>query len=86
MKTTSTISQAENMGLSLTEKQKSIENHKNIAEHLHAASVNHFKAATHLKAGEYEKAAFCAMSAKEYLNMASQIKVDDMNSITHLHI
>jgi uncharacterized Ntn-hydrolase superfamily protein len=86
MRTTSTTSEAENMDLSLTEKQEGIENHKQIAEHLQAASINHFKAATHLKAGDYEKAAQCAMSAKGYLDLASQIKVDDMNIILKLNI
>jgi hypothetical protein len=67
-------------GLSLTEKQKGIENHKKIADHLLAAAANHFKAATHLKEGNYEKAAQCAMSAREYLNLASEAKRENINA------
>ena len=86
MKTSSTVSTAENMALSITEKQKGIENHRKIADYLLAAAANHFKAAGHLKAGEYEKAAQCAMSAKEYLDLAAEAKRYDINTIHNLHI
>jgi len=76
----------ENMSISLTEKQRRIENHKKIADHLHAASVNHFMAAVHLKEGDYEKAARCATMAKEYIDLASQAKREDLNFIPNLYI
>jgi len=79
------IGDQENKNVSLTEKQRGIENHRKIADHLLAAAANHFKAATHLKAGEYEKAAECAISAKEYLTLASEAKRGDLNELPNLH-
>lgn len=70
----------------LTEKQKGIESHKTIASHLLAAAATHLEAANHLKTGEYEKAARCAISAKEHLDLAAQIKVDSMNHLPDLYI
>jgi hypothetical protein len=72
------------MDLSFTDERQEIINHKQIADHLLAAAANHFKAANHLKDGNYEKAAQCAMSAKEYLNLASSAKVENINSFTQI--
>jgi hypothetical protein len=58
--------------------QAIIETHKTTASHLLAAATHHFKAANYLKQGSYEKAAESAMLAKEYLNMASEAKREDM--------
>lgn len=66
--------------LLLHEKEKGIESHKEIADHLLAAAANHFKAATHLKEGNYEKAADCALIARDYLNQASNARKENMES------
>jgi hypothetical protein len=63
-----------------TESIKVIENHKKTASHLLAAATEHFKAANYLKLGNYEKAAESAMLAREYLNLASQAKRDDIQN------
>jgi len=86
MKATPKIIDVENMALTLTEKQRGIENHKKIADHLLAAAANHFKAATHLKAGDYEKAAQCATLAREYLELANHAKREDISLILDVHI
>jgi hypothetical protein len=86
MKTLSNMVQEDNMRAPLTEKQKGIESHKTIASHLLVAAASHLKAAIHLKEGEYEKAAQCAMSAKEYLELASKARRESTNHLPDLYI
>jgi hypothetical protein len=86
METSDIENKPRNIDLLDREKQKGIEKHREIANHLHAAAANHFAAATHLKEGNYEKAAECAMVAKDYLTRASEAKREDMNADFKLHI
>jgi hypothetical protein len=80
MKPSDTLIKSEIIGFSLNEKREGIENYEKIAAHLLSASGNYSKVAIHLKDGDYEKAAQCAMFAKDYLNHANEAKREDMES------
>jgi hypothetical protein len=56
----------------------STENQNKVKGHLEAASLHHIKAANFLKEGNYEKAAENAVLAREYLNLASEAKREDI--------
>jgi hypothetical protein len=51
-----------------------VDNQKKIDGYLLAASIHHFKAITHREEGNYKKASQCEVLAKEYLNLANELK------------
>jgi hypothetical protein len=54
------------------------ENESRIEGHLEAASIHHEKAVQYLSEGEYEKAAQNAIIAKQHLDLASEIRRDEV--------
>ena len=53
------------------------EDKNKVEGHLEAAALHHIKAANFLKDGNYEKAAENAVLAQKYLNLASEMRLNE---------